>query len=555
MSDHGCESTAGADDVRVGRRTVLEAACAGLVGAVGSQVAGASTGDVTEGPVVYDATGSGIAAVDADTGDVFWSHDAGFEAVTENVTVADGVVYGLEQVSFEHRVAFAADAVSGEIAWTYDGIDDWVGAGPTIVGDTFYAAASGGRLYAIDRHEGELLWDESVGENLGSDVTIAYGTVFLTDGLGAVAVSAEDGSVRWSADDLTNSGPMPAPTVVDRTVYYGTRAGVTALDVVDGSLEWSTEIDGGSSFTEVVFDGERLYVADLAEGMVAALDPEEGDVLWTAAEPVGVTYGSPTVGEGQVFVTVFDIDGRSVGVHAFDAADGSHSWSFERDSNVFWSAPTVYDGLVYVGDDDGAISAFRAGSGNRAWQAPVDEYSVSNTPMVVEDPHAGYGVGSRGRLGTEAHHEEARHYSESLPESVELDPFFATLPTTPSIEDDVTLDAGRSAPSAFVDEYTWRVGGSVLDEGGEAVEPDFDTPGLREVELTIAGPGGRTATVAEPVVVREAEPTVASYADVETGRVPRSGVAAARRDADAGIASEGAAAAAAFAWLTGRTVA
>jgi|GEM_PF-1884280 len=538
-------------DAQLSRRTTLRAAGAGIVGAVGVRTATADTQSAT-GPVVYIDRTAGIAAVDAETGDVCWNEDLGFEAITEPLTVADGVIYGLDQTSIRHREAFAVDAATAEVLWTYDGIDAWVGVGPTVVGDTFYAAAEDGSVHAIDRHEGELRWREAVGDGLNPGLTVSYGTVFVSDGR-AIAVDAADGSIRWRSSDDTHDH-RGNPAIAGRRVCYGTDDGIVALDVVDGSLDWATDVPGGSSFEEVVFDGTRLYAGDLGEGLVTALDPRDGEVRWTYDDHGQRTVDAPTVAEGVVFVSTFDFYEDSVGLHAVDATDGTHRWSVEATTDLFWSAPTVYDGVVYVGDHQGQVSAFDATSGDRRWRAPVHEHWLSTPPMVVEDPQNGSGVGSRGRLGAQAHHDEAIHYSRSLPESVEFSAAFTTAPSAPTIGEDVVLHAGRSQPATFIEEYTWQLDGTALDEDGRRIEHVIDDPGLHEVRLRVVGPGGRTASRTDSVAIRGAEPTVASYADVETGRVSREGVEIARQDREAGRTASDTYAAVLWAWLHGLQV-
>jgi len=151
---------------------------------------------------------------------------------------------------------------------------------------------------------------------------------------------------------------------------------------------------GASPLLARLADGREVLLAGQKSGMLWALNPDNGKLLWKRefgkGSPIGgVHWGLAFDGE-RVFVPIHkfpDANGNDAnqipGLNAVDVATGELRWSFTsvadcsgtRPSRVpacaanigFSGAPTVIDGTVFQGSVDGWLRAFDARTGALLW--------------------------------------------------------------------------------------------------------------------------------------------------------------------------------------------
>lgn len=119
--------------------------------------------------------------------------------------------------------------------------------------------------------------------------------------------------------------------------------------------------------TPVFSEGKVLMSAgqdpDSGSGRGAAysIDPaKRGDITGSGKvwhyEKINRSISTAAVGNGLAFLS--DLDGI---LHCLDATTGKPNWTFDLKSPV-WGSPLLADGKVYLGDEDGDLSVFRASS-------------------------------------------------------------------------------------------------------------------------------------------------------------------------------------------------
>lgn len=315
-----------------------------------------ATAPVVGNGVLYVVDKEGrLTGVDARTGNVRWrSSDT---SATGPVALGDEIVFfgneeGLHAVSAETR----------EPRWTFvppelDEETTPTGRPPNRVRtpnpteNVVYAALAFGddrHVYAIDRETGDRRW-RTPGQQIAAATDDA---VFVYDEGDVVAVEADDGTTRWTAE--IHDGNTVA--VADGRVYGTTDVGtIAAFDAGSGEKQWTFEgehelfappsasSDGvfvGSEPTEG-YDGGNLY----------ALDPESGGLRWCSylgAERVG----SPAVTDGMVFVPR-----SSELLQARTVDEGSLDWQFYEEYAGF-DHIAVGGGTVFAGTTDGGLYAF-----------------------------------------------------------------------------------------------------------------------------------------------------------------------------------------------------
>ncbi len=366
----------------------------------GSSVRGQPT--VAGGRVFVGSDAGVVYALDAKTGCVHWSFDAGKPVVT---AVSVGTVPGSQD---QHAAYFgdreadvhAVDAETGEPLWTVS-VDDHqmakVTGSPVL--DT-----QGGRLYVPVGS-----WEEGAGNNLFYECCTSQGSV--------VALDARTGEQIWKSYTIperprpirknsagtqlygpSGAGVWAAPTLDfrRRAIYVGTANGyinvpdsdssdaVIAFDLDTGERRWSTQLlandqncgGGGTTDAELRINcpgyitssfpgsgpnddvsgspvlytlpnGRQILIAGQESGRITALDPDDnGAVLWVAQ--AGDVLGPGGAGLGA-------------------AADGE-----------------LYYSAVALPDQAGALAALHPATGERVWYTPHAK------PTSCSDPEAAW---------------------------------------------------------------------------------------------------------------------------------------------------------------------
>jgi polyvinyl alcohol dehydrogenase (cytochrome) len=328
--------------------------------------------------------------VDARTGKLLWKKPVGRWDLSN--TTGTPLVYGnrvyvpisASEINFggedaygccwTHGMFRALDARSGRIVWTYETMPD---ARPV-----------------RDRGDGKMLWGPS-------------GAPIWT----SPALDTRRGLIYVGTGEATSA---PA---------WETTDAILALDLRTGKLRWrfqATPDDvflttclrrpqglncpkegrmldhdfGASPVLSRLADGREVLLAGQKSGMLWALDPDSGRLMWSRefgkGSPLGgIHWGLAFDGE-RVFVPIHKFpdekgeDPNQVpGLHAVDAGTGEVRWSFASEGDCsgdrrvrvptcaantgLSGAPTVVDGAVFQGSVDGWLRAFDARSGHLLW--------------------------------------------------------------------------------------------------------------------------------------------------------------------------------------------
>ncbi|MDD4886459.1 MAG: outer membrane protein assembly factor BamB [Thiomonas sp.] len=117
-----------------------------------------------------------------------------------------------------------------------------------------------------------------------------------------------------------------------------------------------------------------------ADGQVMRLDSANGQVIWSAKVPSGISAGS---GSDGTFTAVVDKNNGLVSI----GPKGQLLWRYQLPTTVL-TPPTVTDGRIIVQGADQRVLAFDAASGKRLWQADSRAASLlvqQAGGMVVRD--------------------------------------------------------------------------------------------------------------------------------------------------------------------------
>jgi polyvinyl alcohol dehydrogenase (cytochrome) len=380
--------------------------------------------------LVFADAAAHVMLMDAITAEIIWSTTVKVTSVS-NVT-AMPVLYGDKvfvpissgelnmgaapdfECCTSHGAVVALDLATGEQEWVFHTMED---AKPTFVsrlGVQQYGP-SGAPIWtapAIDEKRGLIL--VGTGENTSAPATDTSDAI--------LAIRMEDGSLVWkfqaTPNDIFLTGCMAQPDGPNCPPNYSI------------NKDWDF---GAAIMLAQRSDGSDIVLAGQKNGVVWALDPDTGNLVWDTKVGPGGAMGGIHWGmafDGQrVFAannmsTGPTADGEAPGLHALDVNSGNILWSYLHQpdctgnrqqeirscgSNYGMSAATLLvDGAVVQGSNDGFVKIFDSRSGEpiftfdtaRSFETvngveghggAIDNYSVyaANGTLFVQ---SGYGL-------------------------------------------------------------------------------------------------------------------------------------------------------------------
>jgi outer membrane protein assembly factor BamB len=304
---------------------------------------------VSGGVVV--AGGDTVALLGADHGEPVWEVTPMAPTYAQPVVARETVFLGNE------RGVEALDLSTGERRWSVPLDADATTV--AVAGDTVYADARDGLLYALGATDGGERWRLKHGDELTVPPTVVDDTVYL-GGTEVLAVDAGTGAVRWRAsvpEDATDLGALAVAN--GRVVGTGTvdaeRASLAAYDADDGGLLWAETVSkpANTRVGDAVAVGNAVFTA---LGGLQTHDAPSGEQQLSVA--METTHGStPAIGQGVAYLRA---DG--VTVRAVDLGNGGLLWSLPLSVELS-TPPVVGEQTAYVRNESGTLYAIRSGAG------------------------------------------------------------------------------------------------------------------------------------------------------------------------------------------------
>lgn len=175
----------------------------------------------------------------------------------------------------------------------------------------------------------------------------------------------------WSTgigDGMGKQGLAMAPVYVSGILYAADYEGrLMAIDAESGKKLWSIKTKQPFSGGPTV--GDELLIMGTIDGAVIAFDVDNGNERWSARVSSEVLSGA---GIADDVVVVRGIDGRVFGL---DAETGARLWIHDHSVPLLTlrgNADLLVRGsTVYVGYDDGSVTALRTDDGSLIWNQSI----------------------------------------------------------------------------------------------------------------------------------------------------------------------------------------
>jgi glucose dehydrogenase len=167
-----------------------------------------------------------------------------------------------------------------------------------------------GRVIAMDRDSGEIVWDTAVGQHQNDDLgeippgqtAVVLPGIFggvetpmaFADGvLYAVAVNmaTEHSPTGWDAATAADA----AFGALQHTDFAQATSDLVAIDAGSGDIIWTHNFDE-ANFSGVTVVNDLLFTATYG-GLISALDRSTGDEVWSYQAPAGINAWPAVAGE------------------------------------------------------------------------------------------------------------------------------------------------------------------------------------------------------------------------------------------------------------------
>jgi outer membrane protein assembly factor BamB len=300
-----------------------------------------------------------------------WSRNLG--SAVSYPLIAGGKIFVVAGVNL-----YALDSTNGATVW--GPIEVGVSRGLAFDSGRVFAVNHGGLLRGFDATTGTQVWSRQLqGQAFTSPPSAMGGTVYVSGFSTMYAVSAQDGSVKWSTPNA--GGDQSSPAVTTDRVYVSYTCRSHALSPSTGAVIWTQSglCFGGGGRT-AVFYNERVYVRDPSVGGLT-LDSGTGiQVAQFQALPAPAFHG--TTG---FFLNISTLEARDIFL-------GTLKWSFTGDGSLS-SAPIIVNGVVYIGSTSGKLYALDENTGTNVWTGTVGASVNRPDEHNLSEPLTGLGAG------------------------------------------------------------------------------------------------------------------------------------------------------------------
>ena len=337
---------------------------------------------------------------------MLWNH--AFGKGFSGLSIVDGLIYTMHATNAEYAVClFAADGKEKWTVRTGKKFRDAQGgdgprATPTVDGDRVFVLGANGRLMALNRMSGEVLWVKHLIDDLGGNLPnwgysnsplISGGLLLVSTGARAggslVGMRPESGEVVWrsSSSGAGYASPIEVNTPRQKQAIFFTERGLEGVHPEDGrklwEFPWQTPLAANSATPVLVGPGKLFISSGYGMGSALVRIPEAGDkpdVLWKTRKMIS-SFSTPIWYRGNIYgfhdqvFECLDTDGRvrweqrGLGMGTVIGADGKLFILGEQGRLIVarasrqrfqelgsarvlkgkcWTGPSLSDGVLYL---------------------------------------------------------------------------------------------------------------------------------------------------------------------------------------------------------------
>ncbi len=282
-------------------------------------------------------------------------------------------------------------------SWEYL-VSNHIQSHPLLSEDVVYFGSNDSSFYALNAHNGELIWEKEMGHKMRSKAVIDDSILYVSCGNNLLVLNRNSGKEIWSyfSSDTTGSDVIDpwdyhqgSPIIYQSEVYAGFGNGsLIGFDKLSGKIKFNFKtFDSAPIRSTPVIHKDIIYIGDW-NGWVYAVETKTADTIWTYHTYSVQAY--PTFGQINTRLVIQDsiliFGARNPEIQALNIKTGKKIWS-HIETNGGWISgdPVISGNIVYVaGSDCHKLFAFDVYTGEIKW---VYEFLFNNfsQPLIFGD--------------------------------------------------------------------------------------------------------------------------------------------------------------------------
>lgn len=272
-----------------------------------------------------------VIAIDLATGEAKWEFEIE-EGFVSSPAWHQGKIY----VGDMAGMLYCIDENGTEV-WRYETRGE-ISSGANFFESVVLFGSQDAKLYALDQESGELKWAHSVEDQIQCGATVAGDRCFLAGCDSKLHIVGLENGNEIDSVEIGSPTGTTAATLGD-AVLFGTEQGTFfSINYLKPEVNWKWEDPAGPTSIRSSAAVTKSHVVFGARNRkVVALDPQDGNEIWTAKLKAKVD-GSPIIAGNRVYAG--STDGR---LYTFDLTDGRVLWQ-KQFNGSFLGSPAIVGG-------------------------------------------------------------------------------------------------------------------------------------------------------------------------------------------------------------------